>query len=106
MQPFTPAIAKAVQSDKNVINVDIENYDPEITLGTYSVELRDLNNNLLDQVNITEKTEQVSLHPGRIMGKIYVVTLCNDGNPVIIGKTKSAFFKNEKCIFRIFDDWL
>lgn len=82
MQPFTPAIAKAVQSDKNVINVDIENYDPEITLGMYSVELRDLNNNLLDQVNITEKTEQVSLHPGRIMGKIYVVTLCNDGNPV------------------------
>lgn len=54
MQPFTPAIAKAVQSDKNVINVDIENYDPEITLGTYSVELRDLNNNLLDQVNITD----------------------------------------------------
>lgn len=42
MQPFTPAIAKAVQSDENVINVDIENYDPEITLGTYSVELRDL----------------------------------------------------------------
>ena len=55
MQPFTPAIAKAVQSDENVINVDIENYDPEITLGTYSVELRDLNNNLLDQSILQKK---------------------------------------------------